>query len=55
MTVKELKEQLYSFPDHCIVMIPGSGVPWSVPVIHISQGCNEADNCVFLDSYEEDE
>ena len=56
MTVKELKEKLEQFPDNHIVMIPDDYSPIGYsPATHISSGVNEADGCVFLTDYEEDE
>ena len=65
MTIKELKEKLDQFPDDFIVMIPNDrlqydpnslwNVPWNVPATNVSIGCNEADGCVYIDAYEEDE
>jgi hypothetical protein len=55
MTIKELKEKLDQFPDNLIVMIPNNDYPWSAPAMNVSRGCNEADGCVFIYSYEEDE
>lgn len=61
MTVKELKERLEQFPENCVVMIPNANwnpdgrTPSHVPVTNVAIGCNEADGCVFLDEYEEDD
>lgn len=61
MTVKELKEKLNKFDDHLIVMIPnkdyysGDSLFPDTPAIHISQGFNEADGCIFIDDYEEED
>lgn len=62
MTVKELKEKLNQFPDHCIVMIPNiDWTPYSnqfecVVAEHVTRGVNEFDGVVFIDNYwEEDE
>jgi hypothetical protein len=56
MTVKELKEQLNKFDDHLIVMIPDFlSVTEYIPLKHLGQGVNEADGCLFLDAYEEDD
>lgn len=53
MTVKELKEKLDEFDDRLVVYsIDGEG--YSL-VLGVSQGCNEADGCLFLDHYEEDD
>jgi hypothetical protein len=53
MTVKELKEKLNEFDDRLLVYsINGEG--YSL-VLNVSQGCNEADGCLFLDHYEEDD
>lgn len=60
MTVKELKEKLGQFNDNFVVMIPCEDpdkcdhFPFSV-ARNVSQGVNEADCCVFIDSYEEDD
>lgn len=55
MTVKKLKEKLEIYPDNFIVMIPDSDSPiWFAPATDVYRGCNEADRCVFIDSYEED-
>ena len=42
MTVHELKERLEQFPENCVVT-------------NVAIGCNEADGCVFLDDYEEED
>ena len=61
MTVKELIEKLSQFPDDLIVMIPNidwnpfNKKPQDVPAKHIARGLNEADGCIFIDDYEEDE
>lgn len=61
MTVKELKEKLNQFDDNLIVMIPNKDlyhIPspiWSVPATSVTRGFNEADGCVFIDDYLEDE
>ena len=62
MTVKELKEKLNQFPDNLIVMIPNENLyrlakpVWAVPALNVTRGCNEADGCLFIDNYvEEDE
>ena len=61
MTVKELKEKLNDFNDNFIVMIPNADwhpyslMPHNVPVTNVSRGVNEADGCVFLDYYVEDD
>ena len=53
LTVKELKEALNKFDDRLLVYsVDGEGYS---PVIHVTQGVNEADGCLFLDHYEEDE
>lgn len=60
MTVKELKEKLEQFNDKFVVMIPCEDLdrcdcfPFSV-ARNVSKGVNEADCCVFIDSYEEDD
>lgn len=52
MTVKELKEKLNEFDDRLLVYaIDGEG--YSL-ITNVTQGCNEADGCLFLDGYEED-
>ena len=59
MTVKELKEKLNKFDDHLIVIIPNrycylkDGALPDIPATHVYQGCNEADGCLFIDDYEE--
>ena len=56
MTVKELIEKLKQFPENCTVMIPDDYSPIGyTPLTDISRGVNEADGCVFLTDYEEDE
>ena len=61
MTVKELIEKLSQFPDDFIVMIPNidwmpyGNKPQDIPAKHVARGINEADGCVFIDDYEEDE
>lgn len=62
MTVKELKEILNQFPDDLIVMIPNSDCHrylnpalLNVPATGVERGCNEADGCVFIDHYAEDD
>lgn len=61
MTVKELKEKLNEFDDNLIVMIPNAGwhpyslTPPDVPATNVSRGANEADGCVFIDDYVEDD
>ena len=53
LTVKELKEELNKFDDRLLVYsVDGEGYS---PVIHVAQGVNEADGCLFLDHYEEDD
>lgn len=60
MTVKELIDKLEQFRQNCVVMIPNprwhpeGHIPSHVPVTNVAIGCNEADGCVFLDEYEED-
>ena len=60
MTVKELKERLKQFDDNLIVMIPCENpdecdyFPFNI-ARSVSQGVNEADCCVFIDSYDEDD
>lgn len=59
MTVKELKDKLSQFSDNFIVMIPNRN--WDqdkledVPATCVSRGVNEADCCVFIDNYEDDD
>ena len=59
MTVKELKEKLNQFDDNLIVMIPCENpdqceyFPFT-SAKNVSQGVNEADGCLFIDDYEED-
>jgi hypothetical protein len=56
MTVKELKEQLNKFDDRLTVMIPDfNSVINNTPLKHLYQGVNEADGCLFLDAYEEND
>lgn len=54
MTVKELKEKLEQFDDRLIV-IAITDMGGYFPILNVSQGFNEADGCLFLDGYEEDE
>lgn len=58
MTVKELKEKLNEFDDNLIVLLPDEskeGIwPWT-DVVNLCQGVNEADGCLFIDTYEEDD
>lgn len=51
MTVKELRERLEGFPDNLIVFVPDD-LGFS-PLLHIAQGVNEADRCLFLDFCED--
>ena len=58
MTVKELKEELNKFDDNLIVMIPRTEPApddWLgfVSAKNVSQGVNEADGCLFIDDYVE--
>lgn len=61
MTVKELKEKLNQFDDRLLVMIPN--IDWHpyvhtnpfVSAMNVAQGCNEADGCIFIDSYVEED
>lgn len=61
MTVRELKEKLEQFDDRLMVMIPDAN--WTpdknwfpyVPATSVGRGVNEADGCVFIDDYAEDE
>ena len=56
MTVKELKEKLNQFSDNLIVMISDEYSPIGyAPATHIVRGLNEADGCVFINDYTEDE
>lgn len=56
MTVKELKEKLEQFNDNIIVMIPDDYSPTGYTMAtHISSGVNEADGCIFLTDYVEDD
>lgn len=61
MTVHELIEKLEQFRRNCVVMIPNPSwnpdghTPSHVPVASVTIGVNEADGCVFLDDYEEDD
>jgi hypothetical protein len=54
MTVKELKEKLERFDDNLIVMAC-TDIGGFLPISHLSQGFNEADGCLFLDDYIEEE
>ena len=54
MTVKELKEKLERFDDNLIVMAC-TDMGGFFPIHNVSQGFNEADGCVFLDDYVEEE
>lgn len=54
MTVKELREKLGQFDDRLIVFaIDDMGGYFQI--LNISRGCNEADGCLFLDGWEDDE
>ena len=54
MTVKELKEQLNKFDERLLVLaIDDMGGYFQI--LHVSQGFNEADGCLFLDGFEEEE
>ena len=61
MTICELIEKLGQFRQNLVVMIPNPSwnpdghIPSHVPVTNVARGCNEADGCVFLDDYEEDD
>lgn len=56
MTVKELKDKLNQFPDYLIVMIPNEENPIGyAPTENVARGCNEADGCLFIDDYTEDD
>lgn len=60
MTVKELKEKLNKFDDNLLVMIPCENpdmceyFPFT-SAKHVSRGLNEADGCVFISDYVEDD
>lgn len=58
MTVKELKDKLNKFDDHLIVCIPDENkkglFPWSTE-INLAQGVNEADGCLFIDNFVEED
>ena len=61
MTVCELIEKLERFDDNLIVMIPDanwtpdkSWLPY-IPAMGVAKGVNEADGCVFIDDYAEEE
>lgn len=61
MTVRELKERLEQFDDRLIVMIPDANwtpnnnrLPY-IPATSVARGVNEADGCLFIDDYVEDE
>ena len=56
MTVRELKEKLNEFDDSLIVMIPDKYSPIGyIAATHIARGVNEADGCMFIDDYAEDD
>lgn len=56
MTVKELKEKLNKFDDRLVIMIPDNDSPIGyTSATHIARGSNEADGCVFICDYTEDE
>ena len=56
MTVKELKERLNELDDNLIVMIPDEySLTGYTMATHISSGVNEADGCIFLTDYVEDD
>ena len=61
MTVRELKDKLEQFDDNLIVMIPDANwtpeknwLPY-IPATNVGRGVNEADGCLFIDDYAEDE
>ena len=54
MTVKELKEKLKQFDDRLIVLAIDD-VGGYFQILNVSRGCNEADGCLFLDGYGEEE
>lgn len=54
MTVKELKEKLEQFDERLIVLaIDDMGDYFQI--LNVSRGCNEADGCLFLDGWEEED
>lgn len=54
MTVRELKEKLDEFDDRLIVLaIDDRGDYFQI--LNVSRGCNEADGCLFLDGFGEDD
>ena len=54
MTVKELKEKLNKFDDNLIVMIPSIENPIGyTSARNVVKGFNEADGCLFIDDYVE--
>ena len=54
MTVRELKEKLEQFDERLIVLaIDDMGGYFQI--LNVSQGCNEADGCLFLDGFVEGE
>lgn len=55
MTVKELKETLNKFDDNLLVVTICCNCGHYMHVTHTAQGCNEADGCLFLDDYEEED
>lgn len=54
MTVKELKEKLNQFDDRLTVLAIDD-IGNYFPILNVTKGFNEADGCLFLDGYEEDE
>ena len=54
MTVKELKEKLEQF-DNRLIVLAIDDMGGYFQILNVSQGCNEADGCLFLDGYVEDE
>ena len=54
MTVKELKEKLNQFDDRLIVLALDN-IGNYFPILNVIKGFNEADGCLFLDGYEEDD
>ena len=60
MTVKELREKLSQFDDNLLVVMPDEDPDkWMYfpfkSVNHVSQGVNEWDGILLIDTYEEDD
>lgn len=56
MTVRELKEKLNEFDGNLVVMIPDEYSPIGyTAATHVARGVNEADGCVFINDYVEDD